>query len=111
VQPDGNLANGEPFYRLEMADESSETGAGVMTVDTEGFLYVDTRLGIQACDPSGRVVAILAKPARGPATHLFFTGAARKQLAITVGGKTWVRPMLREGVPPGQAVKPPAPRP
>ncbi|MGD0001490.1 MAG: alpha/beta hydrolase-fold protein [Bryobacteraceae bacterium] len=111
VQPDGNLANGEPFYRLETADESSETGAGVMTVDTEGFLYVDTRLGIQACDPSGRVVAILAKPVRGPATHLSFTGAARKQLAITIGGKTWVRPMLREGVPPGQAVKPPAPRP
>jgi hypothetical protein len=85
VQPDGSLANGEPFYRLETADESSETGAGVMTVDTEGFLYVDTRLGIQACDPSGRVVAIR--------------------------GKTWVRPMLRQGVPPGQAVKPAAPRP
>jgi hypothetical protein len=56
-------------------------------------------------------VAILAKPARGPATHLFFTGADRKPLAITIGGKTWVRPMLRQGVPPGQAVKPAAPRP
>jgi enterochelin esterase-like enzyme len=111
VQPDGTFTNGEPFYRLEAADESSETGAGVMTVDADGFLYVDTRLGIQACDHSGSVVVILSKPAHGPATHLFFTGADKKQLAITIGAKTWVRPMLRQGPPTGQPVKPPAARP
>jgi len=44
------------------------------------------------------------------ATHLFFTGPDRKQLAIASGGKTWVRPMLRQGVPPGPAFRPPAPR-
>lgn len=102
LQPDGTLANGEPFYRLETNDESSETGAGVMTADSEGFLYVDTRLGIQACGREGQVSAILSKPARGPATHLFFTGPGRKQLSITIGGKTWVRPMLRQGVPPAK---------
>ena len=101
-QTDGTLANGEPFYRLETMDESSETGAGVMTADCEGFLYVDTRLGIQACGREGQVAAILSKPARGPATHLLFTGPDRKQLSITIGGKTWVRPMLRQGVPPAK---------
>ncbi len=101
-QPDLSLAHGEPFYRLETADESSETGAGVMTVDTEGFLYVDTRLGIQVGDKEGRIVAILAKPAHGPATHLFFTGPDSKQLSITIGGKAWTRPMLRQGVPPAK---------
>ena len=81
LQPDGTLANGEPFYRLETNDESSESGAGVMTADSEGFLYVDTRLGIQACGREGQVAAILSKPAHGPATHLFFTGPERKQLS------------------------------
>ena len=104
LQPDGTLANGEPFYRLETNDESSESGAGVMTADSEGFLYVDTRLGIQACGREGQVAAILSKPAHGPATHLFFTGPERKQLSITIGGKTWVRPHAPPGRSPGQTL-------
>ncbi|MGH9378804.1 MAG: alpha/beta hydrolase-fold protein, partial [Terriglobia bacterium] len=40
IQPDGSLADGEPFYRLETPDESSATRAGGMTVDSEGYLYI-----------------------------------------------------------------------
>ena len=40
------------------------SGADGMTVDTEGFLYVATKLGIQIVDPAGRTVGILQKPAQ-----------------------------------------------
>ena len=36
-----------------------------MTVDSEGYLYVATRYGIQICDQAGRVNAIIAKPQPG----------------------------------------------
>ena len=38
------------------------TGADGMAWDTDGFLYVTTRMGIQVFDPPGRVMAILSKP-------------------------------------------------
>ncbi len=53
IQRDGSLANGQPFYRLESRDEVTETDAGGMTFDTDGFLYVATSLGVQVCDPAG----------------------------------------------------------
>ena len=63
VQPDGSLANGVPFYRLEIPDEVESgplrSGADGMTVDTDGFLYVATKLGIQIVDPAGKTVGIL----------------------------------------------------
>ncbi|MEO7145252.1 MAG: SMP-30/gluconolactonase/LRE family protein, partial [Bryobacteraceae bacterium] len=62
VQPDGSLKNGEPFYRLETRDDSSVSGADGMTLDSVGYLYVATRLGIQICDQPGRVVGIINLP-------------------------------------------------
>lgn len=57
VQPDGSLADAVPFHRLEIPDEvesgTLRSGADGMTVDTDGFLYVATKLGIQICDPIG----------------------------------------------------------
>ncbi len=58
IQPDGSLSQGDSFYRLEMPDETSATGADGMTVDSEGWLYVATKIGIQVLDTQGRVVAI-----------------------------------------------------
>lgn len=75
VQPDGSLAHGEPFYRLEMPDETVRSNADGMTVDTEGYLYVATKLGIQICDQAGKVVGIIGKP--GAADVLTPCSAAR----------------------------------
>ena len=66
TQPDGSLAYGVAFHRLEMEDEvdagQMRSGADGFTVDNEGFLYVCTRLGIQVSDPAGRTSAVLLKP-------------------------------------------------
>src|SRR5262245_1115748 len=57
IQPDGSLTHGQPFYRLETTGESSEPDPGGMAFDSDGFLYVATTLGVQVCDPLGRVTA------------------------------------------------------
>src|SRR5262249_10824020 len=58
IQPDGSLANGQPFYHLETPDDSSQAAPDGMTFDAEGHLYVATRMGVQICDQPGRVIGI-----------------------------------------------------
>jgi sugar lactone lactonase YvrE len=110
VQADGSLANGQPFYRLETLDESSMSVADGMTLDTEGHLYVATRLGIQICDQPGRVVAIIDKPQPGAVSNVVFGGADLQMLYVTAGDKVFRRPMKRKGVVSWMPVKPPVPQ-
>jgi gluconolactonase len=110
VQADGSLANGEPFYRLETADESSATGADGMTVDTEGYLYVTTRTGLQICDQPGRVVAIVRKPQEGPLSNVVFGGPDLQTLYVTAGDQVLRRRVRRKGLLPWIPVEPPVPR-
>jgi sugar lactone lactonase YvrE len=110
VQADGSLANGQPFYRLETLDESSMSVADGMTLDTEGHLYVATRLGIQICDQPGRVVAIIDKPQPGAVSNVVFGGADLQMLYVTAGDKVFRRPMKRKGVVSWIPVKPPVPQ-
>lgn len=110
IQPDGSLINGEPFYRLETADESSQSGADGMTLDTEGFLYVATRLGVQISDQPGRVNAILNKPQPASLSNLVFGGPDMQWLYVTNGDKVYRRHLQRKGVVPWNPVKPPVPR-
>jgi gluconolactonase len=110
VQPDGSLANGQPFYRLETPDDSSVSHADGMTVDTEGYLYVATRLGLQICDQAGRVVAILNKPQESPLTNVLFAGPQLQTLYVTAGDKVYKRQVRRKGVLPWEPVTPPRPR-
>jgi gluconolactonase len=111
IQPDGSLANGQAFYRLEMPDELTTAAADGMTLDSEGYLYVATNTGIQICDPPGRVVAILSKPQLNAAlTNAVFGGPGLDQLFVTNGDKVYRRPMKHKGVNAWTVVKPPAPR-
>jgi sugar lactone lactonase YvrE/enterochelin esterase-like enzyme len=110
VQSDGSLANAEPFYRLETPDDNSITSADGMTMDTDGFLYVTTNLGLQICDPPGRVMAILPKPQAGPFANVVFGGADFKTMYVGNGDKVYRRKMKRTGVTPWSVVKPPVPR-
>jgi sugar lactone lactonase YvrE len=109
IQPDGSLANAQPFYRLEIGEEFT-SGADGMAVDSEGHLYVATREGLQICDQPGRVVAILNKPQRGPLSNVVFGGADLKTLYVTAGDKVFRRRLRRQGVAPWAPVKPPVPR-
>ncbi len=114
VQPDGSLANGEPFYHLEIPDEVESgplrAGADGMTVDTEGYLYVATKLGIQVCDQPGRVVAIIRKPGTADPSNVVFGGPNLDMLYVTAGDKVYRRHLRRKGLFPWQPVKPPVPR-
>jgi gluconolactonase len=114
VEPGGSLANGVPFHRLEIPDEVESgllrSGADGMTVDTEGFLYVATKLGIQICDPAGRTVGILRKPQTADPSNVVFGGADLQTLYVTSGDKVFRRSIRRKGVLPWVAVKPPKPR-
>jgi gluconolactonase len=114
IQPDGpergSLVNGQPFYRLETEDDSSETEAAGMTFDTEGFLYVGTTLGVQVCDQPGRVVAVINPPGREGAYDVFFGGPNMQWLYVTDGDRIYRRLVKRHGATPWNPVKPPQPR-
>ena len=109
VQPDGSLANGQPFYRLETPDESSASGADGMTVDSDGYLYIATKMGVQVCDQPGRVVAIINKPQAGPLSNVVFGGPDLRTLYVTAGDKVFRRAIRRKGVFPWAPLKPPVP--
>lgn len=114
IQPDGSLAYGLAFHRLEIEDEIDEgrtrSGAAGFTVDTEGFLYVCTRLGLQVSDPAGRTAAVLLNPNGKELSHAVFAGPSLDTLYVTAGDRVFRRPTKRQGVFPWKASKPPAPR-
>ncbi len=109
IQPDGGLANGQPFYRMELIDESGQSLADGMTLDTEGHLYVATRVGIQICDQPGRVVGIINKPQPGALTNVVFGGSDLDWLYATAGDRVYRRLMRRKGAFPWEPVKLPRP--
>ncbi|MEZ6064587.1 MAG: hypothetical protein R3B90_02515 [Planctomycetaceae bacterium] len=54
IQPDGQLAHKQTYGHLHVPDDTHESGADGMAVDTEGRLYVTTRVGLQVLDQLGR---------------------------------------------------------
>ena len=97
IQVDCSLTNGRPFYRLEASADSSETDAGGMVFDSEGFLYVATKLGVQVCDPRGRVTAIIDVPGSDGVSNVFFGGPGLQWLYVTDWDKVYRRPVRRRG--------------
>lgn len=115
IQPDGSLKYGLAFHRLEIEDEVDagqwRSGADGLTVDTEGFVYVCTRLGLQVSDPAGRTSAVLLPPsAQHTLANAVFAGPTLDTLYVTAGDQVFRRRMKRQGVYPWKAVKPPVPR-
>ncbi len=110
VNADGSLTNGQPFHRLETPEENSASGADGMTIDTEGHLYVASRIGLQICDQAGRVVAILNKPHAGSLSNVVFGGPDLSTLYVTAGDRVYKREIKRKGVYSWAPVKPPMPR-
>jgi len=80
---DGSLINGRPFYRLETSSENSETDAGGMVFDSEGFLYVATNIGVQVCDRQGRVTAVIGAPGESVSAVLSSAGPGLPWLYVT----------------------------
>ena len=82
-----------------------------MTVDRDGRLYVTTRMGLQVCDPPGRVHLILPKPHDAWLSNVTFGGPEMDTLYVTCGDRVYRRRVNAHGVVPWQAaIKPPKPR-
>lgn len=110
IQPDGSLSHKQRYGYLHTPDDSGESGADGMTVDTEGRLYVATNIGLQVLDQLGRVHFIFPTPHTARMTNVVFGGPKRDTLFITVGDKVFKRKVNAKGVTPNEGpVKPPKP--
>ena len=77
----GKLGKGRVFARLEQPPRFKDTGGDGLTVDTDGNLYITSRLGIQVYSEKGDYVRLIAVP-EVPA-NVTFGGKERKTLYIT----------------------------
>jgi len=107
------LKNRQHFYQLQAmpnwagVEQSRAIG---MCVDTNGWLYVATSLGIQVLDQAGRVNFILPTPDKP--LDVCFGGKDLSELFISCGVTIYKRPTKAKGIVSGQQppIKPPAPK-
>ena len=110
VQPDGTLAHKQKYYWLQVPDTADDSGADGIRTDTDGRLYVATRMGIQICDQAGRVNAIIPTP-NGRIANLTFGGSDFSILYAACGDKVYFRKVKTHGANAWAApVKPTPPR-
>jgi sugar lactone lactonase YvrE/enterochelin esterase-like enzyme len=111
IQPDGTLAAKQEYGWLHTPDETTQSGADGIVTDTEGRLYVTTRLGLQILDQPGRVQVILPKPSNGWLANVAFGGPDRDVLYIFCGDKVFSRKIKAKGSNAADApAKPPQPQ-
>jgi gluconolactonase len=96
IQADGSLAHKQRFFQVISPDWSDDAGADGLEVDREGRLYVATRLGVQVCDPAGRVACVLPTP-NGKVANLAFGGARFDVLYAVCGDRVYRRKMRVQG--------------
>jgi sugar lactone lactonase YvrE len=111
IAADGSLINGEPFQRLEMPEEGLFSGVAGLTVDSLGYMWATSAVGIQVCEQPGRCTNILNKPefTATPITDIAFGGPGRAWLYVTQGGRIFRRQTRRTGVVAWEPIKPPQP--
>ncbi|MEK0444983.1 MAG: Gluconolactonase precursor [Verrucomicrobiota bacterium] len=107
IQNDGTLAHKQRFFQLHLPDTADDSGADGLEVDREGRLFVATRLGIQVCDPAGRVQCILPTP-NGKVANMVFGGPQFDILYAACGDKLFKRKLRTRGTP---SFLPPIPNP
>lgn len=106
---DGSLSHRQNYAELEFDyDGTSRTQS--LCVDSNGWLYVTTPIGIQVCDQAGRVNFIIPTPK--PAGSHCFGGKDLSELFIACGDTIYKRATKAKGVVSGQQapIKPPAPK-
>jgi sugar lactone lactonase YvrE len=109
ITGNAGLANGEPFYRLEMPETGWVSGVQAVAEDSIGQIYFATPLGIQVCEGNGRVAQILNPPEHGAITSLAFAGKDLNWLFVTENGKLFRRPVKVTGTAAWAPVMPPKP--
>ncbi len=98
IAADGSLQNAQRYHFLHVPASADDASAGGLAVDTDGRLYVATNMGVQVCDPAGRVTCILPTPTGQP-TQLCFGGEDFDTLVVTCGDAVYRRKLKIEGAP------------
>ena len=82
-----------------------------IAVDSLGYMWATSAMGIQVCEQPGRCTNILNKPEFNapPIASIAFGGPDRTWLYVTQGGKLFRRQTRRTGVVAWELVKPPQP--
>jgi gluconolactonase len=110
IQPDGSLNSKQKYYHLHTPDSADDAGADGIRADAAGRLYVATRMGIQVCDPPGRVNAIIPTP-NGKSSNVVLGGEKFDTLYVTAGEKVFKRKLKVNGANAFQEpIKPGRPR-
>jgi enterochelin esterase-like enzyme len=109
IRSDGELVHVQPFFELQSPQTGSVNACG-LCVDTNGWLYVATALGIQVCDQAGRVNFIIPTPQQPH--DVCFGGKDLGELFIACGDKIYKRPTKAHGIVSGQMapIKPAPPK-
>ena len=101
---DGQLTCGEPFYWLHNDDPSLPLQVSTITFDGNGNLWAATSMGLQVCDQTGRVRAILRLPQGCSTVNEIIIGNGTVTLSTT--DATWQRRFNVTAPIPG--VRPPS---
>lgn len=110
IEADGTLSGKQRFGWLHSPDEADNAWPDGLKCDTEGRIYVTSRLGIQVLDQLGRVNAILPSPG-GQTSNLCFGGKDFDVLYVSCGDKVYRRTVKVHGVNTfADPIKPPKPR-
>jgi len=96
IVADGTLKYKQRYYHLHMPDAADDSGADGMRTDSEGRLYVATRMGIQVCDQAGRVNCIIPTP-NGRISNMEFGGPNFDILYATCGDVIYKRKVKVKG--------------
>ncbi|MBS1832656.1 MAG: SMP-30/gluconolactonase/LRE family protein [Acidobacteria bacterium] len=92
IERDGSLAGGRPFCMLKTSAKFPEADAGGMALDSKGFLYVATQLGVQVCDKRGQVTKIIDVPGTEGASNVYFAGPGLRWMYVVEWDKLYRRP-------------------
>jgi sugar lactone lactonase YvrE len=102
IGADGSLADKKEFCDLYVPAQARDSAADGMRADQDGRVYVTTRSGIQVCDATGKIVAIIGTP-NGRVSNLSFGGANFDVLYATCGDKVYSRRVNARGALPFEA--------
>ena len=110
ISKEGAPINGEPFFRVDRAEQTPRSEVAGATVDSIGQVYFATALGIQFCEQNGRCAGILAKPdGNGAVTGIAFAGPNLDWLYAAEGNALYRRQVKSRGAAAWSPVTPPKP--
>jgi sugar lactone lactonase YvrE len=94
-----------------MPEEGLFSGVAGLAMDSLGYLWATSAMGIQVCEQPGRCTNILNKPefTAPPISNIAFGGPDRNWLYVTQGNKIFRRQTKRTGVTAWETIKPPQP--